>query len=169
MFLSTFSPVIFTLNKTLLLDTDLDKFDLHQKWLPLVRYLLTTPVRSFQGSGIRDTLRHWLGTSGFDHEKCRLACTQTLFYFSFRSFRRHLRAREKEKYNVCRHLWEKWGLLSFFFPQHYPLALSWRSINPLRFIFYHLRSTDFEEKIEGLWTGWVSTDFIRFIFLLVSD
>ena len=24
--------------------------------------------------------------------------------------------------------------------------------NPPRFIFYHLRSTDFEEKIEGLWT-----------------
>ena len=109
-------------------------------------------------SGIRDTLRHWLGTSGFDHEKCRLPCTQTLFYFSFRSFRRHLRARKNERgarerkiENVCRHLWEKWGLLSFFFPHHYPLALSWLSINPLRFIFYHLRSTDFEEKIEGLW------------------
>ena len=28
--------------------------------------------------------------------------------------------------------------------------LHWRSINPLRFIFYHLRLTDFEEKIEGL-------------------
>ena len=31
--------------------------------------------------------------------------------------------------------------------------LHWRSINPLRFIFYHPRLTDFEEKIEGLWTG----------------
>ena len=167
MFLSTFSPVIFTLNKTLLLDTELDHFNLHQKVITSckISYYYARP----DFSGIRDTLQHWLGTSGFDREKCRLACTQTLFYFSFRSFRRHLRAREKEKYNVCRHLWEKWGLLSFFFPQHYPLALSWRSINPLRFIFYHLRSTDFEEKIEGLWTGWVSTDFIRFIFLLVSD
>ena len=28
--------------------------------------------------------------------------------------------------------------------------LHWRSINPLRFIFYHPRLTDFEEKIEGL-------------------
>ena len=44
------------------------------------------------------------------NKSCRLACTQTLFYFSFRSFRRH------------------------------------RSINPLRFIFYHARSTDFEKK-----------------------
>ena len=29
-------------------------------------------------------------------------------------------------------------------------ALRWRSINPLQFIFYHARSTDFKEKIEGL-------------------
>ena len=28
--------------------------------------------------------------------------------------------------------------------------LRWRSINPTWFIFYHARSTDFEEKIEGL-------------------
>ena len=28
---------------------------------------------------------------------------------------------------------------------------------PAVFIFYHLRSTDFEEKIEGLWTGYVMT------------
>ena len=48
------------------------------------------------------------------NKSCRLACTQTLFYFSFRSFRRH------------------------------------RSINPLRFIFYHARSTDFEKKNEGV-------------------
>ena len=32
-------------------------------------------------------------------------------------------------------------------------SLRWRSINPLRFIFYHPCSTDFEGKIEGLWTG----------------
>ena len=29
-----------------------------------------------------------------------------------------------------------------------------RAVNKtLRFIFYHARSTDFEEKMEGLWTG----------------
>ena len=28
-----------------------------------------------------------------------------------------------------------------------------RSINPPRFFFYHARSTDFEDKIEGLGTG----------------
>ena len=32
--------------------------------------------------------------------------------------------------------------------------LRWWSINPLWFIFYHPRSIDFEEKIEGLWTGY---------------
>ena len=36
----------------------------------------------------------------------------------------------------------------FFFPHHYPLRR--QPINPLLFIFYH--PTDFEEKIEGLWT-----------------
>ena len=35
-----------------------------------------------------------------------------------------------------------------------PTPFRWRSINPLRFIFYNARSTDFEEKIEGLWTGY---------------
>ena len=34
-------------------------------------------------------------------------------------------------------------LIIFFFPHHYPLALA---VNP--------RSTDFEEKIEALWTGY---------------
>ena len=92
MFLSTFSPVIFTLNKTLLLDTELDQFNLHQKVITSCKIAYYYARQDF--SGIRDTLQHWLGTSGFDHEKCRLACTQTLFYFSFRSFRRHLRACE---------------------------------------------------------------------------
>ena len=32
----------------------------------------------------------------------------------------------------------------------HPCPVRWRSINPLRIIFYHTRSTDFEEKIEGL-------------------
>ena len=46
-----------------------------------------------------------------------LACTQTLFYFSFPSFQKHRRA-----------------------------PLCWRSINPaLQFIFYHLRSTSVRE------------------------
>ena len=31
-----------------------------------------------------------------------------------------------------------------------PAPLHWRSINPLQLIFYHPRSTDFEEEIEGL-------------------
>ena len=54
-----------------------------------------------------------------------LACTQTLFYFSLQKHQRAKQAREN----------------------HYPLR--WRSMNPLRFIFYHPRSTVFEEKIEN--------------------
>ena len=55
-----------------------------------------------------------------------LACTQTLFYFSFSSFRKLRRERSaRKKYNV-------------FFS------------HPSAVYFYHALSTDFEEKIEGL-------------------
>ena len=45
-----------------------------------------------------------------------LAYTQTLFYFSFRSFRRHRRALENERGAREASI--------FFFPHHYPLALA---------------------------------------------
>ena len=36
-----------------------------------------------------------------------------------------------------------------------PTPLCWGSINPPAVLFFcHVRSTDFEEKIEGLWTGY---------------
>ena len=45
----------------------------------------------------------------------------------------------------------------FYFLLPPPLPpLRWRPINPLRFIFYHPRSTYFQEKIEGLWTGYIA-------------
>ena len=71
-----------------------------------------------------------------------LACTQTLFYFSYRYFGKHRGARERARK-------ENKELSS----SPTTTRLRWRSINPLPFIFYHPRSTDFEEKIEGLWTG----------------
>ena len=64
--------------------------------------------------------------------KIRLACTQTLFYFSFRSFRK---------------IGERPSI--FFFLHPYPLALAVNK-SPSVFIFYHARSTVFEEKIEVL-------------------
>ena len=69
------------------------------------------------------------------------ACIQTLLYFSFRCFGKHRRARERK---IKKRL---------FSSSPTPTPLRWGSINPPRFIFYHARSTDFEEKIEGLWTG----------------
>ena len=58
-----------------------------------------------------------LEINGFAWKECDrsvrnvpLACTQT-FYVSFRSFQKHQGARKKNK-NICRHLWEKRGLLS---------------------------------------------------------
>ena len=95
----------------------------------------------------------------------KLGCTQTLLYYSFCSFRKHSRAREKETYFL-------------FLPPLPPLALAVNK-SPAVFTFYHgslcgsLRtadafpvrersddrkcvccsqasSKDFDEKIEGL-------------------
>ena len=75
-----------------------------------------------------------------------LACKQTLFYFSFRSFQKHRQAREQieraRKKNKVR--------LFLFSSSPTTTPLCWRSIKPLQVTFYHVRSTDFEEKIEGL-------------------
>ena len=99
--------------------------------------------------------------------------TDVLFFFSVISSTRAKRGHENERRvqerkikNVCRHLWQKKGLLSPYpmsTPDHYHLLvrsivsssptttpLRWQSINAPWFIFYHVRSTDFEEKIDGL-------------------
>ena len=71
-----------------------------------------------------------------------LACTQT-FYFSFvhherRAWENERRARERK---------------NLFCSSSTTTPLYWRSIHPPRFTFYHTRSTDFEEKKDGLSTG----------------
>ena len=86
----------------------------------------------------------------------KLACTQTLFYFSFRSFGKHRRARKRGEHASEASEREK----EFFFPT--PTPLRCRSITPPRFIFYHACSTDFEEKIEGLWTGYPKAQCLAF-------
>ena len=81
---------------------------------------------------------HWEPAISEAHN---VACKQTLFYFSFHPFQKHRRARGNER-----------GVRERKIPT--TTLLRWRSINPLRFIFYHPRSTHFQEKIEGLWTGY---------------
>ena len=71
---------------------------------------------------------------------CFIACTQTLFYFSVRDSIIDERARKESKQSL---------LIFFFFPHPYPLPLV-VSKSPAVFIFYHARSTDLKEKIEGL-------------------
>ena len=71
-----------------------------------------------------------------------LACTQT-FYFSFvhherRAWENERGARERK---------------NLFCSSSTTTPLYWRSIHPPRFTFYRARSTDFEEKKDGLWTG----------------
>ena len=86
-----------------------------------------------------------------------LACTQTLSYFSFRSFRKHRRARERSERARTSEEREKESKNkeSLFSSSPTPTPLRWRSINPLRLVVYHARLTDFEEKLEGLWTGYL--------------
>ena len=52
--------------------------------------------------------------------------------------------------------------MSIFFSHPYPLALA---INKSPAVFCRPRSTDFEEKIEGLWTGETSDDVANVCFL----
>ena len=77
-----------------------------------------------------------------------LAFTKTLFYFSYRFFEnigeRACEASARERAGSAR---KKNKELS---SSPTTTSLRWRSINPLRFIFYHPCSTDFEGKIEGL-------------------
>ena len=79
-----------------------------------------------------------------------LACTQysTVQYSTFRSFGKHRRARERGEHASERE--RKINNDRLFSSSPTTTLLRWRSINPPRFIFIHARSTDFEEKIEGL-------------------
>ena len=93
-----------------------------------INFLITTGY-TFYGGNVILVLVHFLYWRSFS--PCwLLACTQTLFYFSFRSFRKHRRARKGE---------ERASI--FYFPHPYPLALS-VSKSPAVFMFYYVRSTD---------------------------
>ena len=59
----------------------------------------------------------------------KLACTQTLFYFSFCSFWKHRRAHKRGEHASEASERKK----EFFFPT--PASLRWRSINPFFFFF----------------------------------
>ena len=60
-----------------------------------------------------------------------VACTQTLFYFSFRSLREHPQALERSE---CRERERKMKNYFLFSSSPTTNPLRWRSINPLRFI-----------------------------------
>ena len=59
-----------------------------------------------------------------------LACTQTLFYFSFRSFRKHRRARERSERRARGA--RKKNIERLFFSSPTTTSLRWWSINPLK-------------------------------------
>ena len=86
----------------------------------------------------------------------KLACTQTLFYFSFCSFGKHRRAHKRGEHASEASERKK----EFFFPT--PTSLRWRSINPSRFFFSLACSTDFQEKIESLWIGYPKAQCLAF-------
>ena len=102
---------------------------------------------------LKDWVAHWV--TDWLAERVRLtdrltdwqASIQTLFYFSLRSFPKHRRAREKEKYRTS----------IFFSPT--PTPLRWRSINPPRFLFFitHAQQTLKKKRgsVNGLLTDWL--------------
>jgi len=111
-----------------------------------------------------------------------LACTQTLFYFSFRSFRKHRRAKRvcknecgaqerkinigelASKVSVQEQAWStRKKNKFFFFPHPYPPALAVNKFPPAYTLSPPLAGL-FEEKIEGLWTGYQAID-MKMIFL----
>ena len=80
-----------------------------------------------------------------------ISCKQTLFYFSFCCFQNVGELVSKTS------AWKRAGsarkkINYFLLPLPLPPCAGGQ-FNPLRFIFYHPRSTDFEEKIEALLTG----------------
>ena len=81
--------------------------------------------------------------------RMEIACTQMLLYFSFRSFGKHCRGRERARERERRTRGRKILIFSSS-PAPTPLL-----------IFYHARVTDFEEKIQALRTGWFGNGLVR--------
>ena len=83
-----------------------------------------------------------------------------MFYFSFRFFQKHrVRMSARERARRARKKAKERSSSST------TTLLRWQSINPLRSIFYHPRSMDFEEKIEGLWTCQSSAVFSTILLI----
>ena len=80
-----------------------------------------------------------------------LACTQTLLKFFLSFFLKTSGSEASAQERAWSERKKNKERLFSYSPTTTPLH--WQSINPLRFIFYHPCSTEFEEKIEGLWTG----------------
>ena len=74
-----------------------------------------------------------------------------LFFFSFFSKTSASEASVREQARSARRKNKE----RLFSSSPTPTPLRWRSINPLRLVFYNARSTDFEKKLEGLWTGYL--------------
>ena len=79
------------------------------------------------------------------HSDVSLYTDVVTFFFSFFSSAREKLARENERGPRERKI--KNDHIFSSSPNTTPLR--WRSINLTRFIFYHARSTDYDEKIEG--------------------
>ena len=72
-----------------------------------------------------------------------VVCTQPLFYFSFRSFRKRRRARARASAELEK---EK------FLPLPYPLALA---VNKSSAVYITRARRTLKTEIEDLWTGWI--------------
>ena len=103
-----------------------------------VRYLNYQSVKIRSKNGLSAFLWVFIVSTKKGKNPLVLACTQTLFYFSFCFFQKHLQAtRARENESGARET-------KIFFFTLTPTPLHWRSINPRRFTFYHPR-------FNGLW------------------
>ena len=78
--------------------------------------------------------------------QCSLYTDVALFFFPFFSKTSASEASVREQARSARRKNKE----RLFSSSPTPTPLRWRSINPLRLVFYNARSTDFEKKLEGL-------------------
>ena len=108
-------------------------------WLSLIKLC----VFNSDGTHLFGTHKTLKGDLPWNRVWFSVVCTQPLFYFSFRSFRKRRRARARASAELEK---EK------FLPLPYPLALA---VNKSSAVYITRARRTLKTEIEDLWTGWI--------------